>query len=83
MPFCFRGIGAVVYKVPELNNDQMLKISLRSLEQEDTTCISQVHLFPDDEVYKAVFTSSNKKTLYRCVDALYCLLVGIWWWGTS
>ncbi|KAL6634926.1 hypothetical protein ACP70R_027597 [Stipagrostis hirtigluma subsp. patula] len=36
-----RGIGAVVYKVPELNNDQMLKISLRSLEQEDTTSISQ------------------------------------------
>ncbi|KAG2653090.1 hypothetical protein PVAP13_1NG427100 [Panicum virgatum] len=36
-----RGIGAVVYKVPELNNDQMLKISLRSLEQEDTTLISQ------------------------------------------
>ncbi|OEL24177.1 hypothetical protein BAE44_0014804 [Dichanthelium oligosanthes] len=39
--FFFRGIGAVVYKVPELNNDQMLKISLRSLEQEDTTSISQ------------------------------------------
>ncbi|KAK3158757.1 hypothetical protein QOZ80_2AG0141170 [Eleusine coracana subsp. coracana] len=36
-----RGIGAVVYKVPELNDDQMLKISLRSLEQEDTTSISQ------------------------------------------
>lgn len=36
-----RGIGAVVYKVPELNNDQMLKISLRSLEQEDTTSISK------------------------------------------
>ncbi|AQK73595.1 hypothetical protein ZEAMMB73_Zm00001d017640 [Zea mays] len=35
------GIGAVVYKVPELNNDQILKVSLRSLEQEDTTCISQ------------------------------------------
>ncbi|WVZ74171.1 hypothetical protein U9M48_022385 [Paspalum notatum var. saurae] len=38
---CGKGIGAVVYKVPELNNDQMLKISLRSLEQEDTTSISQ------------------------------------------
>ncbi|XP_047077110.1 uncharacterized protein LOC124687362 [Lolium rigidum] len=36
-----RAIGAVVYKVPELNNDQMLKISLRSLGQEDTTSISQ------------------------------------------
>uniref|UniRef100_A0A3B6QGC4 DHHA1 domain-containing protein n=1 Tax=Triticum aestivum TaxID=4565 RepID=A0A3B6QGC4_WHEAT len=36
-----RAIGAVVYKVPELNNDEMLKISLRSLEQEDTTSISQ------------------------------------------
>ncbi|KAG9442483.1 hypothetical protein H6P81_018337 [Aristolochia fimbriata] len=37
----FRGIGAVVYKVPELENDQVLKISLRSMESEDTTPISQ------------------------------------------
>ncbi|KAK7291318.1 hypothetical protein RIF29_06363 [Crotalaria pallida] len=36
-----RAIGAVVYKVPELENDQMLKISLRSLGSEDTTPISQ------------------------------------------
>ncbi|KAJ6816924.1 uncharacterized protein M6B38_413550 [Iris pallida] len=36
-----RGIGAVVYKVPELDNDNMLKISLRSLDSEDTTPISQ------------------------------------------
>ncbi|KAK2421624.1 hypothetical protein QL285_032234 [Trifolium repens] len=36
-----RGIGAVVYNVPELENDQKLKISLRSLENEDTTPISQ------------------------------------------
>lgn len=36
-----RGIGAVVYKVPEINNDNMLKISLRSLDSEDTTSISQ------------------------------------------
>lgn len=36
-----RGIGAVVYKVPELNNDRILKISLRSLGSEDTTPISQ------------------------------------------
>lgn len=36
-----RGIGAIVYKVPELNNDQMLKISLRSVDLEDTTSISQ------------------------------------------
>ncbi|XP_020103263.1 uncharacterized protein LOC109720506 [Ananas comosus] len=36
-----RGIGAVVYKVPELNNDQMRKISLRSVDLEDTTPISQ------------------------------------------
>ncbi|OAY71050.1 hypothetical protein ACMD2_10039 [Ananas comosus] len=35
------GIGAVVYKVPELNNDQMRKISLRSVDLEDTTPISQ------------------------------------------
>ncbi|XP_004515253.1 uncharacterized protein [Cicer arietinum] len=36
-----RGIGAVVYNVPELENDQKLKISLRSLDNEDTTPISQ------------------------------------------
>lgn len=36
-----RGIGAIVYKVPGLENDQMMKISLRSLEEEDTTPISQ------------------------------------------
>ncbi|KAI7731485.1 hypothetical protein M8C21_016933 [Ambrosia artemisiifolia] len=38
-----RGIGAVVYRVPELNDDQMLKISLRSIDNEDTTSISQKH----------------------------------------
>ncbi|XP_057532543.1 uncharacterized protein LOC130810482 [Amaranthus tricolor] len=37
----FRSIGAIVYKVPELGNDQMLKISLRSVKSEDTTSISQ------------------------------------------
>ncbi|XP_058755115.1 uncharacterized protein LOC131628277 [Vicia villosa] len=36
-----RGIGAVVYNVPELENNQKLKISLRSLDNEDTTPISQ------------------------------------------
>lgn len=36
-----RGIGAVVYRVLELENDQMLKISLRSVESEDTTRISE------------------------------------------
>ncbi|CAL0332612.1 unnamed protein product [Lupinus luteus] len=36
-----RGIGAIVYKVPELGNDRMLKISLRSVDKEDTTPISQ------------------------------------------
>ncbi|KAL4632961.1 hypothetical protein ACB092_04G087700 [Castanea dentata] len=36
-----RGIGAVVYRVPELENDQLLKISLRSVDSEDTTPISQ------------------------------------------
>jgi len=40
--FTCRGIGAVVYKVPELENDQLLKISLRSEEKEDTTPITQV-----------------------------------------
>ncbi|KAG8071891.1 hypothetical protein GUJ93_ZPchr0006g44034 [Zizania palustris] len=38
-----RSIGAVVYKVPELHNDDMLKISLRSLNDEDTTSISKVY----------------------------------------
>ncbi|XP_078440627.1 DHHA1 domain protein [Wolffia australiana] len=36
-----RGIGAVVYKVAELGNDQLLKVSLRSVGSEDTTPISQ------------------------------------------
>lgn len=36
-----RGIGAVVYKVPELQSDQLLKISLRSIENEDTIRISE------------------------------------------
>ncbi|CAA0818116.1 Unknown protein [Striga hermonthica] len=36
-----RGIGAVVYRVPELGNDRLLKISLRSTPDEDTTPISQ------------------------------------------
>ncbi|KAM7250388.1 hypothetical protein ACFE04_022271 [Oxalis oulophora] len=36
-----RGVGAIVYKVPEIENDQILKISLRSIESEDTTPISQ------------------------------------------
>ncbi|XP_059453360.1 uncharacterized protein LOC132183911 [Corylus avellana] len=36
-----RGIGAVVYRVPELENDQLLKISLRSVDNEDTTPISE------------------------------------------
>ncbi|KNA25806.1 hypothetical protein SOVF_003090 [Spinacia oleracea] len=36
-----RGVGAIVYRVPELGNDQMLKISLRSVKSEDTTPISE------------------------------------------
>ncbi|GAA0169282.1 hypothetical protein LIER_23805 [Lithospermum erythrorhizon] len=36
-----RGIGAIIYRVPELENDQMLKVSLRSVHGEDTTSISQ------------------------------------------
>ncbi|XP_021756237.1 uncharacterized protein LOC110721407 [Chenopodium quinoa] len=36
-----RGIGAIVYKVPKLGNDQMFKISLRSVKSEDTTPISE------------------------------------------
>ncbi|KAL2533074.1 hypothetical protein Adt_06425 [Abeliophyllum distichum] len=36
-----RGIGAVVYRLPELENDELLKISLRSIDSEDTTSISK------------------------------------------
>ncbi|MCD7457565.1 hypothetical protein HAX54_035423 [Datura stramonium] len=36
-----RGIGAVVYKVSELENDEMLKVSLRSIDDEGLTSISQ------------------------------------------
>ncbi|XP_039137987.1 oligoribonuclease NrnB isoform X1 [Dioscorea cayenensis subsp. rotundata] len=36
-----RAVGAVVYRVPELKNNQLLKISLRSLGSEDTTIISK------------------------------------------
>ncbi|CAN4085407.1 unnamed protein product [Withania somnifera] len=36
-----RGIGAIVYKVPELVNNEILKVSLRSIGDEDTTSISQ------------------------------------------
>ncbi|KAJ6760145.1 DHHA1 DOMAIN PROTEIN [Salix purpurea] len=39
--FLCRGIGAIVYRVPELENDEMLKISLRSVDIEDTTPISE------------------------------------------
>ncbi|XP_057474819.1 uncharacterized protein LOC130762946 [Actinidia eriantha] len=35
-----RSIGAVVYKVPGLEKDDLLKISLRSVDDEDTTPIS-------------------------------------------
>lgn len=31
-----------MYRVPELENDEMLKISLRSVDIEDTTPISEV-----------------------------------------
>ncbi|ESQ30083.1 hypothetical protein EUTSA_v10011996mg [Eutrema salsugineum] len=37
----FRGIGAVVYRVPELGDENKLKISLRSVAEEDTTPVSQ------------------------------------------
>ena len=36
------GIGAVVSRVPELKNDQSLKISLKSVDDQDTTIISRV-----------------------------------------
>ncbi|KAF2578802.1 hypothetical protein F2Q70_00013817 [Brassica cretica] len=36
-----RGVGAVVYRVPELEDETKLKISLRSVAEEDTTAVSQ------------------------------------------
>ncbi|XP_013630162.1 PREDICTED: uncharacterized protein LOC106336003 [Brassica oleracea var. oleracea] len=36
-----RGVGAVVYRVPELGDETKLKISLRSVKEEDTTVVSQ------------------------------------------
>ncbi|XP_018492220.1 uncharacterized protein LOC108862558 [Raphanus sativus] len=36
-----RGVGAVVYRVPELEDETKLKISLRSVAEEDTTQVSQ------------------------------------------
>ncbi|KAH0852552.1 hypothetical protein HID58_093935 [Brassica napus] len=36
-----RGVGAVVYRVPELEDAAKLKISLRSVAEEDTTQVSQ------------------------------------------
>lgn len=36
-----RGVGAIAYGVPELENDKVLKISLRSVKDEDTTPISE------------------------------------------
>ncbi|XP_002891746.2 uncharacterized protein LOC9327808 isoform X1 [Arabidopsis lyrata subsp. lyrata] len=36
-----RGVGAVVYRVPELGDENKLKISLRSVAEEDTTPVSQ------------------------------------------
>ncbi|KAG5007461.1 hypothetical protein JHK85_026003 [Glycine max] len=46
----FGGIGAFVYNVPDLENDQRLKISLRSVENEDTTPISQEYWCCCDKV---------------------------------
>ncbi|KAL4186342.1 hypothetical protein AMTRI_Chr09g33410 [Amborella trichopoda] len=39
--FNLRGIGAVVYRVQELENEHVVKISLRSVASEDSTIISQ------------------------------------------
>lgn len=36
-----RGVGAVVYRVPELEDETKVKISLRSVGEEDTTVVSQ------------------------------------------
>ncbi|CAN8288116.1 unnamed protein product [Cochlearia groenlandica] len=36
-----RGVGAVVYRVPELGDETKVKISLRSVGEEDTTPVSQ------------------------------------------
>lgn len=57
IPHPLRGIGAVVYRVPELENDQLLKISLRSLDCEDTTPISEVNF---SYIYIYIFLSMNE-----------------------
>ena len=79
-----RGIGAVVYRVPELENDQLLKISLRSVDSEDTTPISQVHLhiflkelvfYPLTRVYVVIATEE--------VNVICKSFSGIRRWWTS
>lgn len=83
----FRGIGAVVYKVPELENDHMLKISLRSVGNEDTTPISQVVPLSSWQVVNSiVYMAFINMPYYLQLDLYlmsFSLLLGIWRWWTS
>lgn len=65
----YRGIGAVVYGVPELENHLLLKISLRSLGSEDTTTVSQVRST------SPYFSKFMKINMFLNVNGLF---VGIW-----
>lgn len=51
----------MVYKVPELKNDEFLKISLRSLDSEDTTPISQVHLSTNTSLLNNFISQTKQK----------------------
>lgn len=71
--FLCRGIGAIVYRVPELENDEMLKISLRSVDSEDTTPISEVIFLV---ILLSCFFLPNKQgIIYSCLfKVLKCIL---------
>jgi len=76
------GIGAFVYNVPDLENDQRLKISLRSVENEDTTPISQVVSLSNcahNCIVNVTLVSYTRKSYLKS----FSLLFGIWRWGTS
>lgn len=64
----------MVYKVPELKNDEFLKISLRSLDSEDTTPISQVHLSPEQFYFSNKTENEKEKGTYSNRIFLHILI---------
>lgn len=65
----YKGIGAVVYRVPKLENHRLPKISHRSLGSEDTTTVSQVRpsvIF--QQVYENKCFSKRKWTPCRNME---------------